>query len=1169
METDLKNLERNVRAAIRKVVSDVREADGKAGKALEAAQAALARPIPEAIHGKTPVRGVDYLTDGEMSAFASFVLGRATPKRGTHYLTDADVAEMVRRATPVKGRDYRDGEDGKSLTWETLTPEQKDALRGLPGPSGPMPRHEWDGTKIRFEHAKGVWGSWHDLKGKDGVDADVRKAIERMQNDGLFARAGVGATRFSELADVARYRGHAGMVATVNEAEDGLIFAAAASGATWGGIAGTLSDQADLQAVLDTKVSGSGASDRLAIWTGTSALDDDSNLVWLNASDKKRLGVQVSDPQASFHAAAVVGTGIGTPTGFANVQSSEALPSAPSAAASVVAMPGAGSGGYVSFPSGSGFTGDGTTYYFRIYPCVYDAPTGVYYRSTAYEEVSGAIPNDFGSYDVSVSWGGVSVSGETVAYFVEGSTDGSSFSPIGTYASTAETFSSLSGSDATTPWPTFYKASGGTPADAPSGFSGYAGGSYGAGYQDTGASTFYASGRVWEMAADSYRDIGGTKYVSGTPTTGGFTDDNSGNYYRVASAWSSGGSQDGFIFRRRYSDDGGSTWSDWIYRYENTSDGTYFYVYDEDYSNDADAESRWGQTYSPGAQDYTFKPYGVGTSPSGNSVYSAAGSEYTASVSDTYGVLIRHALSGIPAGGAKILADGEVGYSYGRVTSASFLDAGYNAWGSGPSVTPSSYGWSGSNQNAAYAVYALLTLSGTTIESATPATLNVVNTGGVKANSLSWGAVSGATGYKVTRSINGGGTQMVSLGSGTLSLEDDALRSWSSVTTYGTAVVGVGGRFERQSTAAADSPVMDVVAYGSGNRFPKISFGVSTALGGTPSYVAHILANSSTGYLDLVAGRVEFKASLGAAASAMIGNANLFNALNSSSVHFQVNGQNGHLFATRSDQDTVGFGQAIGSDQQTAVQIQPRSSGDAALVLIGHSSMSDSSTLLRTQDSSGSFTAEITRAGWFRASTGSAANPSLSCRADTDTGVIFLGSNVLGLVTGATERVRVDSGGNVGIGTTNVTAKLDINQNSLNQVVLKYRSEATNDDPTVEIRQNRAATTDATVTTLHSVATSTNQTVYVEATVVARRTGGSAGAAGDTAAYKVCGLYKNVSGTVTLVGAVTTLYSAESQAGWDCTLDVSGTTVRVRVTGAANNNVTWHLVEIKTSPLAS
>jgi hypothetical protein len=80
----------------------------------------------------------------------------------------------------------------------------------------------------------------------------------------------------------------------------------------------------------------------------------------------------------------------------------------------------------------------------------------------------------------------------------------------------------------------------------------------------------------------------------------------------------------------------------------------------------------------------------------------------------------------------------------------------------------------------------------------------------------------------------------------------------------------------------------------------------------------------------------------------------------------------------------------------------------------------------------------------------------------------------------------------------------------------------------------------------------------IEAHVRARRTGGSAGAADDGAAYIVQGCYKTVTGTVTLIGAVNAAFTAESQAAWNATLAISGTNVIVQVTGAANNNVTWH-----------
>lgn len=40
---------------------------------------------------------------------------------------------------------------------------------GKRGPPGPKPKHEWDGTRLRFERPDGKWGEWVDLQGEDGV----------------------------------------------------------------------------------------------------------------------------------------------------------------------------------------------------------------------------------------------------------------------------------------------------------------------------------------------------------------------------------------------------------------------------------------------------------------------------------------------------------------------------------------------------------------------------------------------------------------------------------------------------------------------------------------------------------------------------------------------------------------------------------------------------------------------------------------------------------------------------------------------------------------------------------------------------------------------------------------------------------------------------------------
>lgn len=134
---------------------------------------------------------------------------------------------------------------------------------------------------------------------------------------------------------------------------------------------------------------------------------------------------------------------------------------------------------------------------------------------------------------------------------------------------------------------------------------------------------------------------------------------------------------------------------------------------------------------------------------------------------------------------------------------------------------------------------------------------------------------------------------------------------------------------------------------------------------------------------------------------------------------------------------------------------------------------------------------------------------------------------------------------------------LQLNQPTNDTTVQQLVTAATNDDPTEKVRQGRVATTDATVTTINSITTTTDTALMVDCDIVARRTGGSAGTAGDIGSYHLYCSAKNVTGTVTEI-AETEDFTGESQAAWDVDCAVSGTSYLLRVTGAVNNNVTWH-----------
>lgn len=104
--------------------------------------------------------------------------------------------------------------------------------------------------------------------------------------------------------------------------------------------------------------------------------------------------------------------------------------------------------------------------------------------------------------------------------------------------------------------------------------------------------------------------------------------------------------------------------------------------------------------------------------------------------------------------------------------------------------------------------------------------------------------------------------------------------------------------------------------------------------------------------------------------------------------------------------------------------------------------------------------------------------------------------------------------------------------------------------------EGTVSTTDNTVTTLITLSTASDTSMLVKTEVIGRRTGGTAGAAGDSATYIRYTHIKNVGGTVTVNGTQTE-YTDEDQAGWNTTFSVSGTSILVRVQGATNNNISW------------
>ena len=96
----------------------------------------------------------------------------------------AQVSNLARQPGPSgkDGRDGKDGLDGKDgIGLRGVAGADgadgargQDDPQGVPGadgergPVGPMPKHEWKGTQLRFQQTDSKWGKWTDLQGKPG-----------------------------------------------------------------------------------------------------------------------------------------------------------------------------------------------------------------------------------------------------------------------------------------------------------------------------------------------------------------------------------------------------------------------------------------------------------------------------------------------------------------------------------------------------------------------------------------------------------------------------------------------------------------------------------------------------------------------------------------------------------------------------------------------------------------------------------------------------------------------------------------------------------------------------------------------------------------------------------------------------------------------------------------
>mgnify|MGYP000930141934 CR=1 FL=1 len=141
-------------------------------------------------------------------------------------------------------------------------------------------------------------------------------------------------------------------------------------------------------------------------------------------------------------------------------------------------------------------------------------------------------------------------------------------------------------------------------------------------------------------------------------------------------------------------------------------------------------------------------------------------------------------------------------------------------------------------------------------------------------------------------------------------------------------------------------------------------------------------------------------------------------------------------------------------------------------------------------------------------------------------------------------------------------ARLQIVETVPGARALRVTTEATDadlSDPTYDLIQaDPIETTDATVTTAATFTTTGTKAWLITATVIGRRSAGGTGT--DYAAVFIRrAVVQQISGAADFLGEVIDVHTATANAAWDADLDVTGTDMRVRVTGAASTTITWNV----------
>lgn len=178
--------------------------------------------------GDKPTYKIDYLTTEEIEALKA-ELKPADGKDGVNG-KDADTQEIIRELLANEVfLAYTKAKNPPTANQVARVLQEDenflDKVKGDKGDKGDIPKHEWKGTKLRFEKPNGGWGKWVDLKGYTAV------IQQSGGGNSSGSTSGSGSADFLGLTDTPdSYAGQGGKLVAVKADVSGLEFIAPSAG---------------------------------------------------------------------------------------------------------------------------------------------------------------------------------------------------------------------------------------------------------------------------------------------------------------------------------------------------------------------------------------------------------------------------------------------------------------------------------------------------------------------------------------------------------------------------------------------------------------------------------------------------------------------------------------------------------------------------------------------------------------------------------------------------------------------------------------------------------------------------------------------------------------------------------------------------------------------------